>query len=75
MIIVIFWIMSTVASILYLFNRLIPIWYGYILVFKFQFIHTYSQELRQFTTMVKKKKKKKKKNKGKVATYLFLYVL
>ena len=31
-----------------------------------QFIHTYSHELRSFTTMVKKKKKKK--NKGKVAT-------
>ena len=31
MIIVIFWIMS-VASILYLLNRLIPIWYGYILI-------------------------------------------
>ena len=32
MIIVIFWIMSAVASILYLLNRLIPIWYGYILI-------------------------------------------
>ena len=30
--VVIFWIMSTVASILYLLNRLIPIWYGYILI-------------------------------------------
>ena len=31
-IVVIFWIMSAVASILYLLNRLIPIWYGYILI-------------------------------------------
>ena len=30
MVIVIFWIVSAVASILYLLNRLIPIWYGYI---------------------------------------------
>ena len=31
-IVVIFWIMSAVSSILYLLNRLIPIWYGYILI-------------------------------------------
>ena len=31
-IVIIFWIMSAVASILYLLNRLIPIWYGYILI-------------------------------------------
>ena len=31
-IVVIFWIMSAVAPILYLLNQLIPIWYGYILI-------------------------------------------
>ena len=31
-IVVLFWIMSTVSSMLYLLNRLIPIWYGFILI-------------------------------------------
>ena len=31
-IVVIFWIMSAVSSMLYLLNRLIPIWYGYMLI-------------------------------------------
>ena len=31
-IVVIFWIVAAVYSILYLLNRLIPIWYGYILI-------------------------------------------
>ena len=31
-IVVIFWIVSTIASTLYLINHLIPIWYGYIVI-------------------------------------------
>ena len=31
-IVVFFWVISAVVSILYLLNRLIPIWYGYILI-------------------------------------------
>ena len=72
MIIVIFWIMSTVAHIVPFKS---PYTYLVRLYTSFQ-VSIYSHLFSRITSIYNNgKKKKKEKNKGKVATYLFLYVL